>query len=115
MFDSYQNMRDGYDADITAEKQQKRVVGKPFKKGESGNPTGRPRGSFSIKEQVRQYLENNPKENEAFVLHFVKKNRELAWQMLESKPKAEVGLNLEANKESLETLTAFFKEMASPK
>ena len=32
-------------ADVTAPKQQKRVVGKPFQPGQSGNPNGRPKGS----------------------------------------------------------------------
>jgi hypothetical protein len=57
-----------------------------FKKGESGNPKGRPKGSVSIKDRVRQYLESNPTDMEEFVAHFVKKNRELAWQMLEGRP-----------------------------
>lgn len=32
-------------AEITAPEQQKRVIGKPFPKGVSGNPDGRPKGS----------------------------------------------------------------------
>lgn len=31
--------------DDTAPEQQKRVVGKPFKPGQSGNPAGRPKGA----------------------------------------------------------------------
>ena len=32
----------------TAEKQQKKVPGRPFKPGESGNPAGRPKGSLNF-------------------------------------------------------------------
>lgn len=57
-----------------------------FKPGVSGNPAGRPKGSISIKDLVRQYLENNTHAQEEFVKHFVLKNRDLAWRMLEGNP-----------------------------
>ncbi len=57
-----------------------------FKKGVSGNPEGRPKGSLSIKDLVRQHLEDNPEDLKEFVAHFVKENRQLAWQMLEGRP-----------------------------
>jgi len=56
-------------ADISAQKQQERVVGRPWEKGQSGNPAGRPPGSVSIttaikiklleltKDQQRTYLD----------------------------------------------------------
>jgi len=53
---------------------------------ESLNPLGRPKGSISIKDKVRQYLESHPDEVEKIVEHFVKTNRELMWQMLEGRP-----------------------------
>ena len=56
-----------------------------FKPGISGNPIGRPKGK-TIKEMVREYLETNPDSMEEFVKHFVEKNRDLAWQMLEGRP-----------------------------
>lgn len=34
-------------ADETAPKQQKRIVGRPFEPGKSGNPAGRPKGARS--------------------------------------------------------------------
>ena len=73
---------------MNADKQQennKRVIGRPFPKGISGNPKGRPKGK-TIKEHVREWLENNPDDMEAFVKHFVKTNRDLAWRMLEGNP-----------------------------
>ena len=55
-----------------------------FKKGHKGGP-GRPKGR-SIKELVRKHLDDNPEELKDFVQHFIKSNRELAWQMLEGRP-----------------------------
>ena len=51
---------------------------------------GRPKGSISIKDKVRQYLEAHPKDVEEIVKHFVKSNRELMWQMLEGRPQQDV-------------------------
>ena len=46
---------------------------------------GRPKGK-TIKERVMDWLEENPDDMRAFVEHFVKENKELAWQMLEGRP-----------------------------
>mgnify|MGYP001576469344 CR=1 FL=1 len=51
---------------------------------------GRPKGSVSIKDLVRKHLEDNPEDLQEFVQHFIKKNRELAWQMLEGKPQQDI-------------------------
>lgn len=61
------------------------ITGKGFKKGQSGNPKGRPKGK-TIKEQVREWLDTHPQDNADFVKHFIKNNRELAWQMMEGRP-----------------------------
>ncbi len=60
-----------------------------FIKGTSGNPAGRPKGK-TIKETVREWLEEHPEDKKAFVEHFIKKNRELAWQMLEGRPPQDI-------------------------
>lgn len=54
-------------------------------KGVSANPAGRPKGK-TIKERVRDWLEEHPGDMSKFVEHFVKTNRDLAWQMLEGRP-----------------------------
>ena len=59
------------------------ITGK-FIKGNPGG--GRPKGSLSIKDLVRKHLEDNPEDLKEFVSHFITKNRELAWQMMEGKP-----------------------------
>lgn len=62
------------------------VTGKGFLPGQSGNPSGRPAGSISIKDKVRQYLEDNPESLREMVEKFVKTKPELVWQMLEGRP-----------------------------
>ena len=74
--------------DNTGEKQKKPVH--RFQKGVSGNPKGRPKGSVSIKDKIRQHLEKNPKDVEEIIKYFVKENRELMWQMLEGRPQQDI-------------------------
>jgi|SRR3990167_4269312 len=57
-------------------------------KGTPGGP-GRPKGK-TIKERVREWLEAHPEDMDAFVKHFIKENRELAWQMMEGRPTQDV-------------------------
>ncbi len=45
-------------ADTTAQKQEKKVRGVPFKKGQSGNPAGRPPGSISLLTILKQILDD---------------------------------------------------------
>jgi len=83
-----------------------------FGPGNNANPTGRPKGK-TIKECLKDYLEEHPEEKARFVKYFVKKNRELGWQMLEGKPKA--SFDMEVDAESLAQLTEFFRSLANKK
>lgn len=61
-----------------------------FVKGDPNiNRKGRPKEK-TIKERVRDWLEEHPEDMQAFVQFFVKKNRDLAWQMLEGKPQQDI-------------------------
>lgn len=71
---------------------EKQVENKPLRDengrllpGNTANPNGRPKGK-TIKERIREWLEEHPNDMQAFVDHFVKNNRDLAWQMLEGRP-----------------------------
>lgn len=50
------------------------------------NPQGKPKGTLSIKTLVTNHLKENPEDLKEFVMHFIKNNRELAWQMIEGRP-----------------------------
>ncbi len=62
------------------------------------NPEGRPKGSFSIKERLRQRLEANPNELNAFLDYFALSSRELGWQMLEGRPQMTVDQTVHVDK-----------------
>jgi hypothetical protein len=47
---------------------------------------------MTIKERVRNWLEEHPDDMESFVKHFIEKNRELAWTMLEGRPPQDLNL-----------------------
>lgn len=68
-----------------------------FRKGVSGNYAGRPKAK-TIRERVRDWLEEHPEDMEGFIEHFVKKNRELTWQMLEGRPRQQTGLTYDGEK-----------------
>lgn len=65
---------------------------------QSLNPEGRPKGSSSIRDSIRQYLENNPEEMTKLVERFIKDNPAFMWQMMEgAPPKAVVIGNLDGS------------------
>ena len=76
--------------DISSKKVERDEHGRILPGQESLNPAGRPKGSISIKDEVRKHLEAHPEEVEEIVKHFVKSNRELMWQMLEGRPQQDL-------------------------
>jgi len=86
-------------ADLLAEKQQKRVVGRPFPRGVSGNPSGRPVGTKNLTTKVREALEKIAEGEdytyeEAFIKSILKKaildgdtsTQRLIWNYLDGMP-----------------------------
>lgn len=94
----------------TTTKQLGGVTGKGFMPGVSGNPNGRPKGSVSIKDSIRKYLQKNPGEVDRLVQYFVKVDPSLMWQMLEGRPKQNV--DMEVDKDSISELTNMFRAIA---
>ncbi len=62
--------------DVSEEKQRRKNKGYanliPFKKGQSGNPAGRPKGSISIVGRIKQIFEEDPKRFESYVQEILK-------------------------------------------
>lgn len=93
-------------ADNSAKKQ--RIIGRPFKPGQSGNPKGRPKGSFSITTLVRQALEKRPKgeREKTFVDKFVQKlldkaiddgdtvTQKMIWNYIDGLPRETIDMNV---------------------
>lgn len=62
-----------------------------YKKGQSGNPAGRPKGSKSLKTYVRERIQSmTDEEREEFLEGIDKK---VLWEMSEGKPKQDVELS----------------------
>jgi hypothetical protein len=69
----------------TEEKQDKPWL---FKKGQSGNPNGRPKGSFSLKTYVKHMLEEMTDEQRQEFLSGI--DKKTIWEMSEGKPKQDM-------------------------
>lgn len=70
------------------------VTGKGFLPGKSGNPAGRPRGSFSIVERIKHIWSEHPEQFESFVAGVLKDKslrREIIHQ-IDGKPKQAIEL-----------------------
>lgn len=73
-----------------SESKQRQLAGlKPFQKGVSGNPAGRPKGSLSVIGSIKQMFENNPEQFQEFINKYLKdpRNRQHIVEMIDGKPR----------------------------
>lgn len=67
-----------------------------YKKGQSGNPAGRPKGSKSIKTYLQEKFNNMSEEEREDFLEGMPK--EIIWKMAEGNPKQDISGEIEVTK-----------------
>ena len=75
------------ETDVTEEKQDS-PKSWLFKKGQSGNPKGRPKGSFSLKTYVKNMLQEMTDEQRQEFLDGI--DKKVLWEMAEGRAKQDV-------------------------
>ncbi len=88
----------------SGEKQVERNEKGQFVEGQSGNPEGKPKGVVSIKTEIMKRLKKNPGELKEIIEYFIKENRELMWQMLEGRPRQQVGIDAKIEEKQIREL-----------
>lgn len=61
-----------------------------FKPGQSGNPSGRPKGSVSLKEYAKKYLAELDEEGKMAFLEGL--DKDIIWKMAEGNPRQDMDL-----------------------
>lgn len=95
---------------METEEQKEQVNNRPwlYKKGQSGNPAGRPKGTFSLKEYIKKKLSAmTDEEREEFLEGIDKK---VIWEMGEGK--AEAKTDITSNGQTIVLPTEIFNKHA---
>lgn len=92
-----QNIGDFLDNESkSADKQQgKQLIPYQWKKGQSGNPNGRPKGK-TLKEFAREYLESLPDDEK--VDYLASLPTEIVWKMAEGNPASQTDITSKGDK-----------------
>lgn len=72
---------------------------KPFKKGQSGNPKGKPKGAISVKARLKKMFRENPELFEEYMMRYLSnsQNEKHIAEMIDGKPKQSVDAKVEAD------------------
>lgn len=76
-----------------------------FKPGQSGNPNGRPKGTFSLKTYAKKYLQEMTDEEKLAFMEGLPK--EVIWKMAEGNPKQDIGGGEDENGKAQPILVKF--------
>lgn len=69
---------------------------KPYKKGQSGNPKGKPVGAISVKARLKKMFREDPDKFEEFIARYLKNpnNEKHVTEMLDGKPNQSVEMEV---------------------